>query len=97
VLVDSVNEVLAIIAILIFPQKIAGAWENRYFKVSKTLFISAMILTLCARIFLIIATFSSLTPLIGIGTLVLYAIFLVYAFFRERTGLVKMEKSFELQ
>ncbi len=97
VLVDCVNEVLALAAILIYPQKIEGAWENRYFKVSKSFFRVGMALSLLARIFLIITTLYALTPGIGIGTLVLYVIFFLYALLRERTGKVKMEKSFELQ
>jgi APA family basic amino acid/polyamine antiporter len=97
ILVDSISELFAYFAVLRFPDKIEGAWENRHFKFSKGFFYFIMGLSIIARIALIVISFNEVTLPIGIATIVLFAAFFIYARLRMKLGKVHMEKSYELQ
>lgn len=97
VLVDSISELIAYFAIIRFIDKIEGAWENRYFKISKTFFYAVMVLSIIARVALIVLSFNEVNLAIGIATVVMFAAFFLYATWRVRAGKVHMEKSYELQ
>ena len=97
VLVDSISELIAYFAIIRFADKIEGAWENRYFKVSKGFFYGVMVLSIIARIGLIVLSFSDVNLPIGIATIIMFGIFFLYAVYRVKNGKVNMEKSYELQ
>jgi len=97
ILIESIAEVLAIIAVFRFPEKIEGAWENRYFKFSKGFFRTVMVLALLTRVALIINTMTTLTPAIVIVTVVSVVVFAGYCWFRVKGDKVHIVKSYELQ
>lgn len=97
ILVESIAEVLAIIAVFRFPERIEGAWENRYFKFSKGFFRTVMVLAFITRIALIVNTLTSLTPAIAIVTIVAVIVFAGYCYVRVKGNKVHIVKSYELQ
>ncbi len=97
ILIESIAEVLAIVAVLRFPEKIEGAWENRYFKFSKGFFRFVVILALLTRIALIINTCTTLTPAIIVVTVISVLFFALYNYFRIKGNHVHVNKSYELQ
>jgi hypothetical protein len=96
VLVDSISEIIAYAAVVKFPNAIEGAWENRFFKIPKRFFYSVMVLSILVRLILIVLSFSEIDLPIGIATVALFVLFFVYAFWREKSGKITMEKSYEL-
>jgi APA family basic amino acid/polyamine antiporter len=96
VLVDSISELVAYVAIIKFPVAIEGAWENRYFKFPRGFFYTIMMLSILVRLALIVLSFNEIDLPIGIATVVLFLLFFVYAFWREKSGKIIMEKSCEL-
>ncbi len=97
VLISRISDIVAIMAVILLPKRLPDAWENRYFKISKPVFYAMMGFSLCVSVFVIILSMRNLTPTLIIFTLVLITLFFVYSSLRQRTGKVKMEKSYELQ
>ena len=97
ILIESIAEILAIVAVMRFPKKIEGAWENRYWKFSKGFFYTVLVLALAVRIALVVNTCITLTPAIAIVTVVAAAVFAIYSYLRCKAGKVKIIKSYELQ
>jgi len=97
ILVDSISELVAYIAIIRYPNKLAEAWENRHFKISKNSFYIVMALSIIARIMLIVLSLNEVNLPIAIATVIMFVAFFLYSYWRVRTGKVNMEKSYELQ
>ncbi|MDR3170442.1 MAG: APC family permease [Treponema sp.] len=98
VLIGRIADVVAIFAVIMLPTKLQDAWENRYFKkMSKPVFYGLMYFSLTVTIACIILSFNSMAKSNIIATLGLAVLFLVYAILRQKTGKVKMQKSYELQ
>lgn len=92
-----VYALIAIVAVLCLPKRIPDAWENRYFKISKPAFYAIMTFCLCVTLFVIGLSLRNLTPTLVIVTVVLITLFFIYSTFRQKSGKVQMEKSYELQ
>lgn len=90
-------DLLAISAVILIPSRLPDAWENRYFRISKPVFYALMILSMCTALFCIGLSMRSITKMQVIVTIVMFIIFGIYLTVREKTGSVKMEKSYELQ
>jgi len=97
ILIESIAEVLAIVAVMRFPKKIEGAWENRHWKFSKGFFYAVLVLALVTRIALIVNTCLTLTPAIAIVTVAAAGVFAIYSYLRCKAGKVQIIKSYELQ
>ncbi|MGF6905971.1 APC family permease [Fusobacterium sp. PH5-44] len=90
-------DLLAISAVMLIPSRLPDAWENRYFRISKSVFYILMILSMCMALFCIGLSMRSITKMQVIVTVSMFVIFGIYLTIREKTGSVKMEKSYELQ
>ncbi|MDK2966010.1 APC family permease [Lacrimispora sp.] len=97
ILISRISDVVAIVAVLCLPKRIPDAWENRYFKISKPAFYAIMTFCLCVTLFVIGLSLRNLTPTLVIVTVVLITLFFIYSTFRQKSGKVQMEKSYELQ
>lgn len=97
ILISRISDVVAIVAVICLPKRIPDAWENRYFKISKTAFYALMIFCLCVTVFVIGLSLRNLTPTLAIVTVLLITLFFIYSTFRQKSGKVQMEKSYELQ
>ena len=98
VLIGRIADIVAIIAVLTLPKRLPDAWENRYFKgMSKPVFYGLVSFSLCVTTACIALTFNSMAKTNVAVTLALAAIFFVYATLRQKSGKVKMQKSYELQ
>jgi APA family basic amino acid/polyamine antiporter len=98
VLIGRVADVVAVCAVMALPNKLSDAWENRYFKgMSKHLFYFLMGLSLVVMLLCIILSFNSMARSNVVVTVVLVAVFLLYATLRQKAGKVSMQKSYELQ
>jgi APA family basic amino acid/polyamine antiporter len=98
VLIGRVADVVAVCAVITLPNRLPDAWENRYFRsMSKGLFYFFMGLSLAVMVLCIALSFNSMAPSNVVVTIVLVAVFLLYAILREKTGKVIMQKSYELQ
>ncbi|MDR1230091.1 MAG: APC family permease [Spirochaetaceae bacterium] len=98
VLIGRVADVVAVCAVMTLPNRLPDAWENRYFKgMSKGLFYFLMGLSLVVMLLCIGLSFNSMASTNVIVTVVLIAVFLLYATLRQKTGKVAMQKSYELQ
>jgi APA family basic amino acid/polyamine antiporter len=98
VLIGRVADVVALCAVMTLPNKLPDAWENRYFRgMSKGLFYALMSLSLVVMLLCIILSFNNMARTNVVATLVLVAVFLLYAVLRQKTGKVSMQKSYELQ
>jgi APA family basic amino acid/polyamine antiporter len=98
VLIGRVADLVAIVAVITLPKRIPEAWENRYFKsMNKTafyglMFFSLSISLLCLFISLGNISISNIYVAVGLALL-----FFTYATLRQKSGHVKMQKSYELQ
>lgn len=98
VLIGRIADVVAIAAILSLPAKLPDAWENRYFKgMSKPVFYGLMSFSMLVTLVCIALSFNSMAKTNIAVTLGLALVFLVYAVLRQKTGKVKIVKSYELQ
>ncbi|WP_010253397.1 APC family permease [Treponema primitia] len=98
VLIGRIADVVAIIAVITLPVRLPEAWENRYFKrLSKPVFYGLMSFSLLVTFVCIVLSFNNMAKTNVAATIGLAVIFLVYAILREKTGKVKMQKSYELQ
>ena len=97
VLIGRISDLVAIAAILTLPKRLPDAWENRYFRVSKGMFYFLICLSLAATLFCIYISMGNMPRSNILVTVGLAVVFLLYAIWRQRTGKVKMEKSYELQ
>ncbi len=97
VLISRVSDIVAIIAVILVPNRLPEAWNNRYFMISKTVFYILMIFSLCVDVFVFFITLKNLTSTLIIFTIVLLLSFYIYCTLRIKTGKVHMEKSYELQ
>ena len=98
VLIGRVADVVAVCAVMTLPSRPPDAWENRYFKgMSKGFFYFLMGLSLAVMLLCIALSFNSMARSNVIATIVLVAVFFVYATLRKKTGKVSMQKSYELQ
>jgi APA family basic amino acid/polyamine antiporter len=98
VLIGRVADVVAVCAVMTLPSRLPDAWENRYFKgMSKNLFYFLMGLSLVVMLLCIALSFNSMARSNVIVTIALVVVFLLYATLRQKTGKVKMQKSYELQ
>lgn len=96
-LVNSSVEIIAMIAIIRYPVAIEGAWENRYYKISKSAFYFFCALGIAIRVFLIIRSFAAANLSLALITIGIMIIMFIYSHFRSCSGKVRMEKSYELQ
>lgn len=97
VLISRISDIVALIAILLLPNKLPDAWENRYLKMSKSAHYALVGFCLLTNIVVAIFTMTTLTPTLIIVTISLVVIFIVYSMIRQKTGKVQVEKSYELQ
>jgi APA family basic amino acid/polyamine antiporter len=98
VLIGRVADVVAVCAVMTLPGKLPDAWENRYFRgMSKGLFYFLMGLSLVVMLLCIALSFNSMARSNVVATVILVAVFLLYAVLRQRAGKVNMQKSYELQ
>lgn len=97
VLISRISDIVAIAAVILVPKRLPEAWDNRYFKISKTAYYALMAFSLCVDVFVIFMTLKNLTTTLIIFTVVLLVAFFVYCSLRLRAGKVHMEKSYELQ
>lgn len=98
VLIGRVADVAAVCAVMTLPNKLPDAWENRYFRgMSRGLFYFLMSLSLAAMLFCMALSFNNMARSNMAVTIVLVAVFLLYAILRQKTGKVRMQKSYELQ
>lgn len=97
VLIGRIGDVVAIIAVMRLPQILPDAWENRYFRIPKPAFYALMVFCLCVTVFCIVLSMRSIQLTQVVVTVVLIAVFFIYATMRQKSGKVKMEKSYELQ
>ena len=98
VLIGRLGEMIAICAVFTLPGKLPLAWENRYFKnLSRPLFFALLSLSVTANILAIVLSFNNMAKTNFAVTVGLVVLFLVYAIVRERSGNVRMVKSYELQ
>jgi APA family basic amino acid/polyamine antiporter len=97
VLLGRVADLVAICAILVLPKKLPNAWESRYIRIPKPLFYGVVVFCFCIALFCIYLSIGNI-PISNIYvTIVLVALFFLYAALRQRTGKVTMQKSYELQ
>lgn len=97
VLIGRIADIVAITAVIVLPKVLPDAWENRYFKMPKPMFYVVMAFCMCVTLFCIGLSLRSINTTQIIVTVVLIAVFFLYATLRQRAGKVKMEKSYELQ
>lgn len=97
VLIGRIADVVAIIAVICLPKILPDAWENRYFRMSKPVFYTVMVFCLCVTLFCIGLSLRTIQLPQIIVTAVLIVVFFLYATLRQKSGHVKMEKSYELQ
>jgi APA family basic amino acid/polyamine antiporter len=97
VLIGRVGDLVAIIAVIILPQKLPDAWENRYIRIPKPLFYGVMIFCLIVAVFCIYLSIGNMPISNVYVTIGLVAAFFIYATVRQRLGKVHMQKSYELQ
>lgn len=79
------------------PYRLPEAWDNRYFKISKTAYYALMTFSLCVTLFIIVLSLRTLTLPLIVFTVSAIVVFFIYATIRQKSGKVKMEKSYELQ
>ena len=98
VLIGRLADVVAICAVISLPAKLPDAWRNRYFKgMSIQVFYLLMGFSLLVTAICIVLSFSNMAKTNVAAALALTAVFLLYSFFRRRTGKVNIIKSYELQ
>ncbi len=97
VLLSRISDIVAIIAVIRLPKVLPEAWDNRYFKISKTVYYALMTFSLCVTLFIIVLSLRTLTLPLIIFTVSAIVVFFIYATLRQKSGKVKMEKSYELQ
>ncbi|MDR1239748.1 MAG: APC family permease [Treponema sp.] len=98
VLIGRIADVVAVCAVMTLPQKLPDAWENRYFRgMSRGLFYVLMVLSLVTMLLCIVLSFNNMARSNVAATIVLVAVFFLYAILRQKTGKVTMQKSYELQ
>jgi len=98
VLIGRLGEMIAICAVFTLPGKLPLAWENRYFKnLSRPLFFTLLSLSVLVNILAIVLSFNNMAKTNFAVTVGLAILFLIYAVIRERSGKVRMVKSYELQ
>jgi APA family basic amino acid/polyamine antiporter len=98
VLIGRVADVVAVCAVMTLPARLPDAWENRYFKrMSKGVFYFLMGLSLAVMLLCIALSFNSMARSNVVVTMGLVVVFFLYATFRQKTGKVAMQKSYELQ
>ncbi len=96
VLITSITDLLVFFAVMRFPEKMPGAWENRHFKVPRPVFLGLIWLAIAIRIVCIIGSFNTLTPTIFLFTIVAMAAFCVYCYFRKKHHPIRIEKSYSI-
>ncbi|MCC8166483.1 MAG: APC family permease [Planctomycetes bacterium] len=97
VLIGRISDLVAITAIITLPKRLPDAWENRYFRLSKPVFYFLMYFSLAATIFCMIISMGNMPRSNVAVTVCLALAFLLYAVWRQNSGKVIMEKSYELQ
>lgn len=97
VLIGRIGDIVAIIAVMRLPSVLPEAWENRYFRMPKSVFYALMTGSLCVTIFCIGLSLRSIQTTQIVVTGVLIVVFFLYSTFRQKSGKVHMEKSYELQ
>ena len=97
VLIGRISDLVAIVAILTLPTRLPDAWENRYFRMSKKTFYFLIYFSLAATIFCIYISLGNMPRSNILVTCGLAVIFFLYSVYRQKSGKVKMEKSYELQ
>jgi APA family basic amino acid/polyamine antiporter len=97
VLIGRVADIVAICAILTLPKKLPDAWENRFIRISRPAFYTIVIFCLCITLFCIYLSIGNMPMSNVYVTIGLVIIFFIYATFRQKTGKVVMQKSYELQ
>ena len=98
VLIGRLADVVAICAVIMLPAKLPDAWDNRYFKgMSKPVFFVSMGFSLVVTVAVILLSFNSMARTNIAAALGLSALFLIYSYFRRKTGKVRITKSYELQ
>jgi APA family basic amino acid/polyamine antiporter len=98
VLIGRIADIVAIIAVLQLPARLPDAWENRYFKkMPKQVFYGLVSFSLAVTFACIALTFRSMARTNVAVTLALALTFFIYATLRQKSGKVKMQKSYELQ
>ncbi|MDR1773886.1 MAG: APC family permease [Clostridioides sp.] len=96
VLVARIADIVGVVAVMFVPKKLPEAWENRYFKIPKSLFYLLMTISLIVSLTCVILSLRTITQTQVIATVILLIVFFVYSTIRQRSGKVKMEKSYEL-
>ena len=97
VLIGRISDLVAIAAVLTLPKRLPDAWENRYFRMSKSTFYFLIYLSLAATLFCMYISIGNMPRSNIVATVGLAVVFLVYSVWRQGSGKVKMEKSYELQ
>lgn len=97
VLIGRISDLVAIAAVFTLPKRLPDAWDNRYFRMSKTTFYCLITLSLVATVFCMYISMGNMPRSNIIATVGLAVVFLAYSIWRQGSGKVKMEKSYELQ
>ena len=97
VLIGRISDLVAIVAVLTLPKRLPDAWENRYFRFSKGTFYFLIYFSLAATLFCMYISMGNMPRSNIFVTIGLAVVFFIYSVWRQKTGKVKMEKSYELQ
>ena len=95
--VGSIGNILLAIGILRYPKTMEGAWENRAWKIPMWLFKLSCYVCIAIRLYMIYRSFLTANMGMLIGSLTAMVVFLVWCWYRKKSGAVHVTKGWELQ
>ena len=95
--VNSIGYILETVAIMLYPKKMDGAWENRAWKIPKWAFLASCWVCIAIRLYMMWRSLKTANMTMVIGSLVACVLMLLWCVYRQKSGKVHVTKSWELQ
>lgn len=97
VLITRFSDIIATIAVIIIPTRLVEAWDNRYFKISKSAFYVFMVLSLIMTSYIMLISLQNLNTVLIAVTMLIIVSAGIYTLIRQKSGKVSIEKSYDLE
>lgn len=95
--VNSIGYILEAAAVMLYPKKMDGAWENRAWKIPKWAFLTSCWTCIVIRLYMMWRSLKTANMTMVIGSLVACVLILLWCVYRQKSGKVHVTKSWELQ
>lgn len=95
--VNSIGYILEAVAVMLYPKKMDGAWENRAWKIPKWAFLTSCWTCIVIRLYMMWRSLKTANMTMVIGSLVACVLILLWCVYRQKSGKVHVTKSWELQ